>query len=162
MNRTSHLGYPALIGNFEIGGVPGTGPCIDLDFAYFDGSCLNRGLFPTGARRENPSLPDRTTLPVTILDMTNLNVLVQAEDLGVDLTRPYDRLQGDTDLLDRLDQTRATVLINVGMATPEAAAETIRRSVNPLVHILAPPQLYRDLTGRTVEAATHDVLSRSY
>jgi 2-methylaconitate cis-trans-isomerase PrpF len=48
------------------------------------------------------------------------------------------------------------------MATPEAAAETIRRSVNPLVHILAPPQLYRDLTGRTVEAATHDVLSRSY
>ena len=153
---------PALTGAFSIGGVPGTGPRIDLDFADFDGSCLNRGLFPTGKRQETLALSDQTTVPVTILDMTNLNVFVQARDIGLDLTQPYDRLQSDIRLLDLLDEIRATVLIKLGMATPETAVEMIRRSVNPLVHLLAPPQPYHDLAGQRVNAESQDLLSRSY
>ena len=153
---------PALVGDFEIGGVPGTGPRIDLDFADFAGSCLNCGLFPTGARREVLKLDDGPPLLVTILDMANLNVLLKAEDLGVDLTRPLEHLQGDGALLDRLDQIRATVLIRLGMASTTTAAEMIRRSVNPLVQLLAAPQSYRNLVGHEVTIGSHDVLSRSY
>lgn len=153
---------PALTGTFAIGGVPGTGSRIDLDFSDFAGSCLNNSLFPTGQRQEELTLPDGTSVPVTILDMANLNVFVRATDLGVDLSLPYDRLQGDTALLDRLDLIRAAVLIRLGMATEDTAATMIRQSVNPLVHLLAPPQRYHDLAGQAIEALGHDVLSRSY
>lgn len=153
---------PALTGDFRIGGVPGTGPRIDLDFADFDGSCLGQGVFPTGARQELLILPDQTAVPVTILDMANLNVLARAEDLGLDLTCPLDRLQGDKDLLDRLDMIRAAVMLKLKMAEPETVMETIRRSLNPLVQILARPQYYKDLAGQEITAESHDLLSRSY
>ena len=155
-------GVPALTGDFRIGGVPGTGPRIDLDFADFDGSCLGQGVFPTGARQEVLILPDQTSVPVTILDMANLNILVRAEDLGLDLTRPLYCLQADNDLLDRLDMIRAAVMLKLGMAKPETVMETIRRSLNPLVQILSKPQSYKDLAGRVIAAESHDLLSRSY
>ncbi|MCC4242083.1 PrpF domain-containing protein [Thalassospira povalilytica] len=153
---------PALKGEYSIGGVPGTGPRIDLDFADFNGSCLNRGLFPSGKREEKLLLPDGTVLPVTIIDMANLSVLVQADKLNVDLSLSLNRLQEDRNLTHTLDQIREAVLIKLGMATPETATEIIRRSVNPLVQILAQPQAYCDLAGNTISVQSHDVLSRSY
>ena len=41
-------GKPALKGDFAIGGVPGTGPRIDLDFGDFGGGAMKRGILPTG------------------------------------------------------------------------------------------------------------------
>lgn len=153
---------PAMTGSFAIGGVPGTGPKIDLDFADFGGSCLNKGLFPIGSRQQQLILPDGKAISISIIDMANLNVIVHAADLGIDLTCPLKKLQDDVVLLDRLDHIRATVMIQLGQATQHTAAEIIRRSVNPLVHILAPPQTYTDLNGAQVDARTHDVLARSY
>jgi len=153
---------PATKGSFAIGGVPGTGPRIDLDFADFDGSCLNKGLFPTGSRQQKLVLPDGKAILITVIDMANLNVIVHAADLGIDLTCPLNQLQGNAELLDRLDHIRATVMIQLGQATLQTAAGIIRRSVNPLVHILATPQSYTDLGGAQIGAQTHDVLARSY
>lgn len=153
---------PAISGEFAIGGVPGTAPRIDLDFSDFVGSCLNRGLFPSGNRQEELALPDGTSHPVTIIDMANLNVLVRAESLGLDLTRPLDQLQNDAGLLNRLDAMRSAVLIQFGVATPETAADIIRRSMNPLVHILDAPKPYCSLNGHDINAESHDLLARSY
>jgi len=153
---------PSVKGNFAIGGVPGTGPRIDLDFADFDGSCLNMGLFPTGERQQELVMPDGQSIPVTVIDMANLNVLVDAADLGIDLTSPLHQLQNDTALLDKLDHMRATVMIQLGQATPETAADVNRRSVNPLVNILAKPQSYTTLNGARIATQDHDVLARSY
>lgn len=155
-------GAPATTGDFVIGGVPGAGPRIDLDFADFGGSSLNMGLFPTGRRQENLVMPNGGSISITVIDMANLNVILRADDLEVDLTCPLDQLQNDGALVDQLDHIRATVMIDLGQATLQNAAEVIRRSVNPLVHILAPPQDYKDLSGVQIGAQTHDVLARSY
>lgn len=153
---------PAQQGNFAIGGVPGTGPRIGLDFADFAGSCLNRGLFPTGARQEYLTLPDDIAVQVSIIDMANLNVLVRAETLNLDLTLDLGQLQTDNVLLDRLDQIRAAVLLRVGAASLDTVAQMIRRRVNPLLHLLAAPHDYRDLNGTNIPANAHDLLARSY
>jgi hypothetical protein len=41
-------GFPAVEGDFRIGGVPGTGPRIDVDFGDFAGSALGGHVLPTG------------------------------------------------------------------------------------------------------------------
>lgn len=153
---------PAVTGTFAIGGVPGTGPRIDLDFADFEGSCLNRGLFPSGIRQQELALPDDATFPVTIVDMANLNVLIQANVLGLDLSSSLEVMQNNTTLLDRLDAIRSAVLIELGLATRESAPAIIRRSVNPLIHILAEPKSYRSLNGNHIDAGDCDLISRSY
>src|SRR3546814_10555202 len=44
-------GAPAVDGDFAIGGVPGTGARIDLDFGDFAGSALGGAVLPTGRAR---------------------------------------------------------------------------------------------------------------
>src|SRR5215470_8928294 len=41
-------GEAVVKGDFAIGGVPGTGPRIDLDFGDFGGGAMNKGVLPTG------------------------------------------------------------------------------------------------------------------
>ncbi len=153
---------PAQQGEFAIGGVPGTGPRINLDFADFVGSSLNRGLFPTGVRQEHLNLSNSTVLRISIIDMANLNVLVWAEDLDMNLTKNVGQLQMEDTLLDRLDQIRTAVMLRLGMASTNTVAQAVRRSVNPLLHLLTPPQDYRDLNGMDIPADTHDLLAWSY
>jgi len=153
---------PALEGNFEIGGVPRAGPRIDLDFSDFNGSTLNKGVFPTGDRQELINLKCGIDLPVTIIDVANLSILVNAENLGIDLTQSLSNLQMDKDLIDRLDDIRASVLIKLKMASEKTIALTLRRSVNPLVHLLGIPRTFRTLYGTSLHLNKYDILARSY
>ncbi|MDR5859268.1 hypothetical protein FZZ93_03125 [Halomonas eurihalina] len=153
---------PSRTGDFEIGGVPGTGPRIDLDFADFAGSTLNQGLFPTGARADLITLANGIQLSATIIDIANLSVIVAARDLAIDLLMPIDALQRDYALRTRLDTIRAAVAIRLGMCTQEGVATFLRRSVNPFIHIVAPPCTYPSINGNEVKAETQDIWSRSY
>lgn len=153
---------PALEGGFEIGGVPGTGPRIDLDFADFTGSSLNRGLFPTGSRTEELHLDGDRHLPVTIIDIANLSVIVSAADLGIDTGSSLAALQADAALLARLDAIRAAVVARLDLNRGESMEVFLRRSVNPLLHIVAPPTGYTDLNARFVGAGAQEIWSRSY
>src|SRR5258706_9147370 len=50
-------GKPALKGDFAIGGVPGTGPRIDLDFGDFRGGAMNKAVLRTGKRGGRLEVP---------------------------------------------------------------------------------------------------------
>ncbi|WP_430246544.1 PrpF domain-containing protein (plasmid) [Neorhizobium sp. DAR64861/K0K2] len=153
---------PIRSGVFEIGGVPGTGPKIELEFADFAGSCLGHGLFPTGNRKESLCFTDGTSLTVTIIDMANLNILVRAIDVGIDATSSLHQMQQDPKLLQRLDQIREAVSMQLGLAVAETASDFIRRSVNPLVNILTEPRPFRTLNGTFVARESHDLFACSY
>ena len=70
-------GEPAFRGDFRIGGVPGTGARIDLDFQDFGGCILKRGLLPTGSPVDSFTVPGIGRLEVSVVDMANLCVFVR-------------------------------------------------------------------------------------
>lgn len=153
-------GHAALRGDFTIGGVPGTGPRIDLDFGDFAGAAMKRGLLPTGRALDAFTVPGVGRLQVSVVDAANLCLFVRAEDVGVDPQTGVEALQADGGLIERLEALRATVSREIGFVTADVEHQ-MRVRVNPLVFVVAAPTAYVALGGSTVDAASYDILSRS-
>lgn len=154
-------GAPAVEGDFEIGGVPGSGPRIDVDFADFAGCALGGGLLPTGQPRDRFDVPGIGPLDVSVVDMANLLFFVRAEDIGMDPTASIWDMQADTALVARLEAVRKEVSAEIGFITGPEADETLRVSTNPLIFAVAPPTAYAANDGRPVAPGDHDIFARS-
>ncbi|GGX60126.1 putative methylaconitate Delta-isomerase PrpF [Tateyamaria omphalii] len=155
-------GQPATQGAFSIGGVPGKGPKIELDFSDFQGSCLNRGVFPTGEKQTRMRLGSGAFSSVSIVDMSNLHIFARAEDLRIDLAQPYEAFQSNSDLRDDLDALRRDVMLMLGLATGNTVTDAVRRDMNPLVYIVASPVPYVSLNGEHVTDKAYNLRSISY
>jgi 2-methylaconitate cis-trans-isomerase PrpF len=154
-------GKPALKGDFAIGGVPGTGPRIDLDFGDFGGGAMNRGILPTGNPVDTFDVPGLGRIEVSVIDAANLCIFVRVEDVGIDPLTGVEELQATTALIDRLEAIRATVSRDIGFITQGDVAEEMKVRVNPLLFAVAPPTTYKALNNVTVNENDHDILSRS-
>ncbi|ASI88695.1 PrpF domain-containing protein [Vibrio mediterranei] len=155
-------GVPNKVGDFSIGGVPGQGPKIDLDFKDFSGSCLNRGLFPCGERRTYLNIPRLGELEVTVVDMANLHIFVHASDLCVRPSDSLNTLQSDRGLLKHLDNIRAKVALELGFFSAAELKVNLSRNMNPLVHIVDNAHGYYTDNGQSIPRRDIDLLVRSY
>ncbi|MFT2112691.1 PrpF domain-containing protein [Marinomonas sp. 2405UD68-3] len=155
-------GVPNNTGAFSIGGVPGQGPRIDLDFKDFSGSCLNRGLFPSGERLSHMSIPGVGSLDVTVVDMANLHIFVHARDLQILPSDSIDTLQANRILLEKLDCIRATVALELGFFSAKELEVSLSRNMNPLVHIMDDAYSYQSDNGQPIRKDAIDLLVRSY
>jgi len=135
-------GGPATEGEFKIGGVPGTGAKIELDFQDFAGCILKRGLLPTGSARDVFDVPGLGRLELSIVDMANFCVFVRASDVGLDHTASLEAVQADRAVLERMEAIRAVVALEFGLATRENLEETMRVKLNPTLFILGTPRDY--------------------
>lgn len=154
-------GRPALVGDFAIGGVPGTGPKIELDFGDFGGSVLGRGLLPTGRARDRITVPGLGEIEASIVDASNLCVFVRAGDVGLDPVALVDNLQADTALITRLEALRAAASRHCGFVAGLDVEAEMKIRVNPLVFVVSSPRDYVGLNRVEVAAGGHDILSRS-
>ena len=154
-------GKPALKGDFAIGGVPGTGPRIDLDFGDFGGGAMSRGVLPTGNAVDKFNVPALGRIDVSVIDAANLCIFVRAENVGIDPLTGIEELQADRALIERLESIRATVSRDIGFITEGDIAEEMRVRVNPLLFAVAPPTTYKALNSVVVRQHEHDILSRS-
>jgi 2-methylaconitate cis-trans-isomerase PrpF len=154
-------GKPALIGDFAIGGVPGTGPRIDLDFGDFGGGAMKRGILPTGNPVDKFDVPGIGRIEVSVIDAANLCIFVRVEDVGIDPLTGVEELQADAQLIDRLEAIRAAVSRDIGFITEGDVTEEMKVRVNPLLFAVAPPTTYKALNNFVVDEADHDILSRS-
>jgi 2-methylaconitate cis-trans-isomerase PrpF len=154
-------GKPASKGDFAIGGVPGTGPRIDLDFGDFGGGAMNRGVLPTGNPVDRFDVPGLGRIDVSVVDAANLCIFVRTEDVGIDPLMGVEDLQADRGLIDRLEDIRATVSRDIGFITTGDVKEEMRVRVNPLLFAVASPRTYKALNNIVVDADEHDILSRS-
>jgi len=154
-------GRPALIGDFAIGGVPGTGPRIDLDFGDFGGGAMNRGVLPTGHPVDRFDVPGLGRIDVSVIDAANLCIFVRTEDVGIDPLTGVEELQADRALIDRLEAIRATVSRDIGFIAEGDVMEEMKVRVNPLLFAVAPPTTYKALNNIVVGENEHDILSRS-
>ncbi len=154
-------GKPALKGDFAIGGVPGTGPRIDLDFGDFGGGAMKKGILPTGNVVDRFDVPGLGRIDVSVIDAANLCIFVRVEDVGIDPLTGVEELQADRALIDRLEAIRATVSRDIGFITEGDVVEEMKVRVNPLLFAVAPPTTYKALNNVVVNEEDHDIVSRS-
>jgi len=156
-----HNGKPAIRGDFAIGGVPGTGPRIDLDFGDFGGGAMKRGVLPTGNAVDRFDVPGLGRIDVSVIDAANLCIFVRAEDVAIDPQTGVEDLQANTALVDRLEAIRATVSRDIGFIAGADVEEEMKVRINPLLFAVAPPATYTALNNVVVHAQDHDILARS-
>jgi len=154
-------GEPATEGNFSIGGVPGTGARIDLDFQDFAGCTLNKGLFPTGRMTDQFDVPGLGKIDVTVIDIANLCLFVRAADVGLDHEEALAKLQADKTVVSRLEAIRATVSAELDYIKGENAAEELLVRMNPLLFVEGTPRSYQAIDGTTIEGDDTDLFARS-
>ncbi len=147
-------------GDFAIGGVPGTGARLTLE--YLDpGGSIGRGALPTGLLREDVEVPGFGAVPVSILDVGNPAVFVAASALGIPeaaAALPAD-LDADAVLQDRLERIRCEAAVRIGVAASPADATRHHRTV-PKVALVGAPAPYRSTSGCEVSAPEVDLLMR--
>lgn len=154
-------GLPAVEGDFAIGGVPGTGARVDVDFGDFAGSALGGAVLPTGNPVDRIEVPGIGPLEVSIVDTANFLIFVRAADIGMDTAASIYDMQADTALVARLEAVRKAVSAHVGFITGPHADEELRVSTNPLIFAVAPPRDYRATNAIDLRAADYDLFSRS-
>ena len=144
-------------GDFAIGGVPGTGAEIFMDYRLTLGAKTGKAL-PTGNRRDRIRMDDGRELDVTICDVANPVVFVKPEQVG---------LRGD-ELPTTLNEAAMTPLY---LEVRGKAAEMVgfvddwRRAdaespYLPSIFFVSPPSDYTDMSGRTIRAADADIKAR--
>jgi len=156
-----HNGLPAVDGDFAIGGVPGTGARVDVDFADFSGSAMDGSLLPTGRPRDTIDVPGIGALEVSVVDMANLLIFVRAADIDMDVSASIYDMQADQALVARLESIRKAVSSELGFITGPTADEDLRVSTNPLIFAVAAPLSYLGTNRHQVEADQYDIFSRS-
>ena len=147
-------------GDFAIGGVPGTGARLTLEYLEPDGS-IGRGALPTGLVRESVDVPGCGAVPVSIVDVGNPAVFVAAEALGAPeaaFALPT-ALDADAVLGERLERIRCEAAVRIGVADSPATAARRHRTV-PKVAVVGAPVAYRTTAGTEVPAVDVDLVVR--
>lgn len=138
-------GEPAVYGEYSIDGVPGTGAKITSRFQE-PAESVTGSLFPTGNRVDTISLGD-SEIEATVIDATNVNVFVRAEDVGFEGTELPDNIDG-TDELDLLNEVRAS------------AANLAGFDGYPGIAFVSEPQSYETTGGENVSESDIDITAR--
>ena len=154
-------GAPETRGGFAIGGVPGSGARIDVDFFDFAGSVFGGGVLPTGNTVDRFDVPGIGTIEASVVDMANFHIFVRADDVGLEPTRSIADLQADRALVSRLEAVRKAVSAALGYISGPTADEDLKVSMNPLIFAVAPPKAYRAPNDVQVAAADQDITARS-
>jgi hypothetical protein len=151
-------GVHAVEGDYAIDGVPGTGAMITLEFLE-PGGAMTGHVLPTGRPAEPMDVPGLGPVTVSLVDAANPVVFVRSADLALAGIEMPERLDGDPDLLRRIEAVRAHGAVRMGLAaTPEDAT---RRSPGvPKIAFVSAPTAYRTSSGRPVEAGEMDLVGR--
>lgn len=151
-------GLPRVEGDYAIDGIPGTGAMILLEFLNPGGSMTGR-LLPTGQPTDTLEVPGVGTITVSLVDAANPVVFVRPADLGLTGLETADRVDGDPELLSRIEAIRAHAAVRIGLArTPSEA--TGRSPGVPKIAFVTGPASYAASDGRVVTGAQIDLAGR--
>lgn len=146
-------------GPLAIGGVPGTGAPIALDFSRATGA-ITGTLLPLGSASSRIEVPGHGPLDVSVVDGPNLIVLAAAEDLGMRGIESPDEIDGNAELTGLMQRIRETVAIRTGLGDywrGRAAPST------PMLVAVQSPRDYRAYTtGERIAADDVDLVCRQY
>lgn len=142
-------------GDFAIAGVSGTGAPIGLRFLDPAGS-RTRGLLPTGQAIDRLTLLSGERIDASLVDATNPVVFVCAHDLDLEGNETVAAIEGNRDLMERLECIRRAGSVAMGLS---GSSETAGLA-NPKIAVVAPPLKSQVGNGEIVEARDMDVTIR--
>ena len=151
-------------GTTAIGGVPGTGAEILVDFRDQGGGFTGK-LFPTGRLIDSIAMDDGSTIDVTIVDMVNLCAFFDPASFGIgctglELPTPSGDLVEPAGMESRLTELRLKVAQLVGWG--QYTLESIRKAINPFAVSVTTPRDYKDMDGDPVSSRQIDLVARFY
>lgn len=156
-------------GDFSLPGVPGTGASIRLDYLHPDGA-VTGSLLPTGRTVDKVNVPGLGAVEMSIVDAANPLLFVAWESLGLTGRELPDDIDGDPELLTRLELVRGSAGMHIGTASSHEDA-TARTPSVPKLALVGPPCDYplpdgtvQSHTGLTLRASMMSMgrLHRSY
>jgi len=151
-------GRPAVLGDYKIHGVPGTGARIGLNLVGTVGAKTGR-LLPTGAPKDVIEVEGFGPLTVSMVDAGSPMVFVRAADLGLTGVEAPAQIDRDPKILKLLEDIRCIAAEKMGIADRATAREKVRAV--PMVAFIAPPQPYHShIDGTAVSADEIDFVSR--
>lgn len=136
---------PAIYGDYSIDGVPGTGAKIRSHFQNPAGK-VTGSLFPTENRSDTISV-DGDQIEVSIIDATNVNVFVRAEDIGLTGVELPEQIENSAEL-NKLNAIRTI------------AADLAGYDGRPGIAFVSEPQSYESSVDQHVDASDIDITSR--
>lgn len=145
-------------GDFAIGGVPGTGSKIILD--YLDpGGAVTGKLLPTGNAIDVLDVPNVGQIEVSIVDAANPLVFCRFESFGLTGEEQLEEVNADPELLRRIEAVRAAAGVAIGLA---ATPEEMTRGVPsvPKLAFVAKPRGYRRVDGEYCGVERVDLVGR--
>jgi 2-methylaconitate isomerase len=151
-------GRPLVEGSDVIDGVPRAGSEISVEFLEPGGSACG-GLLPTTRALDRLDIPGCGWMDVTLLDAGTPAVFVRASDLGLNGTELPETVDGNADLLARLEAIRSRAAVAMGLAANSAEA-TARRPETPKIVMVAPPRSYFNIRAAWVPAESCDLVAR--
>lgn len=144
-------------GDFVLDGVAFPAAEVVVEFMHPGGSGGN--ILPTGNTIDELDIPGFPALPATLLNAGNPTIFVEAERVGLTGTETQEQVNGNSELLARLETIRAHCTVAMGLAaTPEEA--TTLRPHTPKLCLVAKPANYVAAGGKQVEASDIDVIAR--
>ena len=151
-------------GDTAIGGVPGTGAEILVDFRD-QGGGFTGATFPTGNLVDTVTMSDGSTIDVTVVDMVNICGFFRAADFGIgctglELPSPDGTIIEPPGMLARLTELRLRIAELIGWTQYDL--DTIGKATLPFAVSVAAPADYTDLDGGTVKASDVDLVARFY
>lgn len=151
-------GRPAVLGDYKIHGVPGTGARIGLNLAGTVGAKTG-ALLPTGHPTDVIEVEGFGPLTVSMVDAASPMVFVRAADLGLTGIESPAQIDSDPRMLKLLEDIRCIAAEKMGIADRDTARERVRAV--PMVAFLAPPQPYcSHIDGAPVAAQDIDFVAR--
>ena len=151
-------GRAAVLGDFAIAGVAGSGARVQLDFLD-PGGARTGALLPTGAVMDVLEIDGLGEIDASMVDATNPCVFVAAADLGLTGGELPGEIDGNEALCARLEQIRAAAGVRMGLGV-SAEEISARSKAAPKVAIVAPAQGGALIDGSTLASAAADLSVR--
>ncbi len=146
----------AVAGDMALDGVAGTGAPIRLEFMQPGGAKTGK-LLPTGKAADMLDVPGVGRVPASMIDAANPCVFVPAEAIGATATEPPAAIEGNAQLMARLESIRRAASVAMGIAPDLEKAGSL--SV-PFIAFVAPPVAMTVLSGRKLAPADMDIAVR--
>lgn len=146
-------------GDFMLDGVAFPAAAIELEFLDPGGGDAGAPLLPTGRTVDVLAAPDGARVEATLINAGNPTVFVDAQAIGLSGLEMQADVNGNPDLLHRLEALRAQAAVVMGLAGSVGEA-TRDRPATPKLCFVAPPADYRAADDRRVHAADIDLLAR--
>lgn len=151
-------------GDFVLDGVTFPAAEIALEFvdpAGEEGDDGGGAMFPTGATIETVDVPGVGAFEATLITAGLPTIYVDAATLGLDGTELQGQVNGDRELLAKVEAIRAHASVLFGL-TKTAEESTRTRPHTPKLAFVAAPRAYVASDGGTIAADSIDLLARVF